>query len=229
MLRCWMALGEWSAVGEQVNRLWASELDVLDAGVSLQPLSASHMPETAASAASASLRAQVAALAGKAAWHAQQWGALERFVHALDPESLDGAFLRAVHALHRGDVQGAHTSVAAARHRLQLGLAALVGESYERAYSLAVSAQELAEMEELLELQNITARLASRAPDSRGAPPHEEEEETAHDDDEARELLERRAVLLGALSLPPFVLLSYSLVSFSAPCPPLPSHQLLVC
>lgn len=63
----------------------------------------------------------------------------------------DGDFYRALLCVRRGDFPRARAHVDAARELLAAELAALLGESYERAYDGLVRAQQLTELEEVME------------------------------------------------------------------------------
>lgn len=112
------------------------------------------------------MRGQVASLAAKAAWSMQAWDRLESYVNILDPHKPDGAFLRCLVALQKGRYEEAQECVNTTRYLgslrsflisrrdiLSAQLPALVGESYQRAYEVLVSVQELAEIEDIIELK----------------------------------------------------------------------------
>lgn len=64
-----------------------------------------------------------------------QWGEMSTYVDALDAErDATGSFLRAVLAVKGREYTSARVHVDRARELLGTELAALVGESYERAY-----------------------------------------------------------------------------------------------
>lgn len=99
------------------------------------------------------LRNQVSTLAAKAAWSLQAWDRLEHYVLILDAKSVDGAFLRSLVAMQKGNYEEAQRYVNTTRDLLSVQLPALVGESYQRAYDVFVSVQELAELEDIIELK----------------------------------------------------------------------------
>ena len=125
-LTCLHALGEW----EQLSNLAESDWPKLS--------SAPHAKST------------VAPLAAAGAWHLARWGELEKYVSCLGKASSKGLFFRAVVAIHRGEFNLAQDYVQKCRSSLETTLTALMGESYNRAYSDVVSVQQLAEMAEVI-------------------------------------------------------------------------------
>lgn len=85
------------------------------------------------------------------------------------PDTSSGAFLSAVLSVRRGDYGVAKACVERARELLGAELAALVGESYERAYGDMVRVQQLTELEETVDY-SLALALALGAP--RAAPEH---------------------------------------------------------
>ena len=73
----------------------------------------------------------------------------------------DGDFFRAVLAVRSGHLEAARAHVDAARECLATELAAVVGESYERAYGDMVRVQQLVELEECLEYSKLERERAS--------------------------------------------------------------------
>lgn len=65
-------------------------------------------------------------------------------------ESPDSAFFKAIIAIHRSDFPGAKHFIELTRELLDTELMALVGESYNRAYSVVVRIQMLAELDEII-------------------------------------------------------------------------------
>lgn len=84
------------------------------------------------------------------------------------PDTSSGAFLSAVLSVRRGDYGVAKACVERARELLGAELAALVGESYERAYGDMVRVQQLTELEETVDY-SLALALAQGTPP--GPPP----------------------------------------------------------
>lgn len=98
------------------------------------------------------LRREIAPMAASSAWHMGQWGEMAGYVEGLDAErDATGAFLKAVLGVRGEDYAAARVHVDRARELLGTELAALVGESYERAYGDIVRIQQLTELEEVIE------------------------------------------------------------------------------
>ena len=69
----------------------------------------------------------------------------------------DGDFYRAVLAVRRGDPMAALRHIDASREALGQELVSLVSESYDRSYGGVVRAQQLAELEEVVEYAQLQA------------------------------------------------------------------------
>ncbi|KAK3265868.1 hypothetical protein CYMTET_25476 [Cymbomonas tetramitiformis] len=149
-MRCLAALAEWEQLSALCREMWP--------------------------AADSPTRSQMAAHAAHAAWNMGQWQEMETYITALDgylppavagtagaalpgyqgPTTADsgkslGAFFQAALCVHHGQVADARQHVARARTLLGTELTALVGESYERAYTSMVRVQQLTELEEVVE------------------------------------------------------------------------------
>ncbi|CBZ55468.1 Phosphatidylinositol 3-kinase tor2, related [Neospora caninum Liverpool] len=98
-------------------------------------------------------RRETASLAASVAFHFRDWAALERYVQWFPAtDSCEHAFYMAVLRVHRGDFEAALEEIQRARQLLDPELTALLGESYKRAYPALVTLQQLAELEEIVEL-----------------------------------------------------------------------------
>ena len=101
-------------------------------------------------------RKEMAPIAAHAAWQLGDWGQMKQFVDIINREqsnNSEGAFLSAVLSLKHGDHPGALLHVERARELLGTEVAALVGESYERAYGDMVRVQQLTELEEIVHVR----------------------------------------------------------------------------
>ncbi|KAJ9175070.1 hypothetical protein P3X46_013654 [Hevea brasiliensis] len=113
-------------------------------------------------------RLEMAPMAASAAWNMGEWDQMAEYVSRLDDGdetklrglgntatsgdgSSSGTFFRAVLLVRRGKYDEAREYVERARKCLGTELAALVLESYERAYSNMVRVQQLSELEEVIE------------------------------------------------------------------------------
>ncbi|KAJ6794172.1 serine/threonine-protein kinase TOR [Iris pallida] len=119
-------------------------------------------------AAELSARLEMAPMAASAAWNMGEWDQMSEYVSRLDDgdesklrilgdtttsgdDSSSGAFFRAVLLVRRQKYGEAREFVERARKCLATELAALVLESYERAYSNMVRVQQLSELEEVID------------------------------------------------------------------------------
>ncbi|ERM95810.1 serine/threonine-protein kinase TOR isoform X2 [Amborella trichopoda] len=113
-------------------------------------------------------RLEMAPMAASAAWNMGEWDQMAEYVSRLDDGdetkprilgntatsgdgSSNGAFFRAVLHVRRGQYDEARQYVERARKCLATELAALVLESYDRAYSNMVRVQQLSELEEVID------------------------------------------------------------------------------
>nr|CAB3465509.1 unnamed protein product [Digitaria exilis] len=115
-----------------------------------------------------SARLEMAPMAANAAWHMGEWDHMAEYVSRLDDGdenklrmlgnttasgdgSSNGAFFRAVLSVRSKKYDEARIFVERARRCLATELAALVLESYERAYNNMVRVQQLSELEEVID------------------------------------------------------------------------------
>ncbi|XP_038877546.1 serine/threonine-protein kinase TOR isoform X3 [Benincasa hispida] len=113
-------------------------------------------------------RLEMAPMAASAAWNMGEWDQMAEYVSRLDDGdetklrslgntaasgdgSSSGTFYRAVLLIRKGKYDEAREYVDRARKCLATELAALVLESYERAYSNMVRVQQLSELEEVID------------------------------------------------------------------------------
>ncbi|KAL1523775.1 hypothetical protein AB1Y20_018699 [Prymnesium parvum] len=107
---------------------------------------------------------EVAPLLAAARWHCQQWDSMQTTVKLIDPASYNGGFFRAVLAVHANKHSEAQHWIDKARSALHpqfSSLGVLAAESYSRAHAVLVKAQQLAELEELIEYSKLQDQLQS--------------------------------------------------------------------
>ncbi|CAA0807435.1 Serine/threonine-protein kinase TOR [Striga hermonthica] len=119
-------------------------------------------------------RLEMAPMAANAAWNMGEWDQMAEYVSRLDDGdetklrvlgntaatgdgSSNGTFFRAVLLVRRGKYDEAREYVERARKCLATEVAALVLESYERAYSNMVRVQQLSELEEVIDYCTLPA------------------------------------------------------------------------
>jgi len=123
-MRCLHALGEWDSLSGLAQDKWhTSTLEIKRA---------------------------VAPLAAAAAWGLGKWDLMDDYLSVMKSNTPDRSFFGAILALHRNQFREAGLYVQKAREGLDTELSALVSESYNRAYSVVVRVQMLAELEELI-------------------------------------------------------------------------------
>lgn len=101
-------------------------------------------------------RKEIGPLAAEASWHMGQWGEMSEYLTKPSsskdtPDATRTAFLNAVLAIHQKNYTFALSMVDEARGHLSGDLAVLAGESYDRAYENMVMAQQLTELEEVIQ------------------------------------------------------------------------------
>ncbi|KAF9993671.1 phosphatidylinositol kinase- protein kinase tor1 [Entomortierella chlamydospora] len=122
-MRCLHSLGEWDALSSLAQAKWGNS-----------------PPQ---------VRRRMASFAAAAAWGLGQWELLDEYISAMQDNS-DKAFFRAILALHRNQFAEAEKYIDKTRNMLDTELTALVGESYNRAYTTVVRVQMMAELEEII-------------------------------------------------------------------------------
>ncbi|KAI9827848.1 MAG: phosphatidylinositol kinase- protein kinase tor1 [Thelocarpon impressellum] len=123
-MRCLHALGEWEVLSTLVQERWV------------------HAPNEH--------RRAIAPLGAAAAWGLGQWELMDNYLGVMKANSPDRSFFGAILALHRNQFEDAALHIERARDGLDTELSALLGESYNRAYSVVVRVQMLAELEEII-------------------------------------------------------------------------------
>jgi serine/threonine-protein kinase mTOR len=150
-MRCFAANAEWREV-----------LDLAD----------HHTLVSSEGSARADLQRKADRMCANAAWRLGQWGDLEKYAHQLVENEttlesspiavqasrdgipivdFDGAVYSAVLHIHEKSWAKAASAIDSARRAMDSRLAALMTESYGRAYRNMVSAQNIAEMEEIVD------------------------------------------------------------------------------
>lgn len=128
-MRSLHALGEWEQLGELASEKWsASKPDVKNS---------------------------MAPLAAGAAWGLGQWEKIEQYINVMKPQSPDKEFFDAVLNLHRNNFDEAEKHIFNARDLLVTEISALINESYNRAYSVVVRTQIIAELEEIIKYKKL--------------------------------------------------------------------------
>jgi FKBP12-rapamycin complex-associated protein len=123
-MRCLHALGEWDSLAALARNKWhTSTLEIKRA---------------------------VAPLATAAAWNLGKWDLMDDYLSVMKADTPDRSFFGAILALQRNQFREAALYVQKVREGLDTELSALVSESYNRAYTVVVRVQMLAELEELI-------------------------------------------------------------------------------
>jgi len=133
-MRCLHALGEWRMLSEIAQEHWNS--------------------------ASADNRKSMSALAAAAAWGRGEWDLMDNYISVMKESSPDRAFFGAILAIQRNHFKEADEFIIRARDGVNSEITATIGESYNRAYSVVVRTQMLAELEEI-----ITYKLSDNKPE----------------------------------------------------------------
>lgn len=166
-MRCLLANGEWRKILDLADDPWITNCKMSDFEL--------------ADDRDAGMQRKAVRMCAQAAWRLGEWGDLEKFAsqlvgnsnhlarsptHLASPDSnmgiidFDGAFYSAVLHVHRKEWANAANSIDAARRAMDGRLTALMAESYGRAYPSMVTAQCLAEMEEIIDFRKTEERAA---------------------------------------------------------------------
>jgi serine/threonine-protein kinase mTOR len=173
-MRCLSANGEWRKVLELANHNWSTISGTFD-------MESTHQNSNLSSVS----QRKAVRMCAQAAWRLGQWGELERYasqlVHGTEQTlatstlgsssserslpliDFDGAFYGAVLHVHRMEWADAANMIDAARRAMDGRLTALMSESYNRAYPSMVTAQNLAELEEIVEFRMLEETVSSTA------------------------------------------------------------------
>ena len=79
---------------------------------------------------------------------------MEEYISAMKENTPDSSFFKAILALHNGLYEEAKNQIKNTRYLLDTEIVALMGESYDRAYSVIVRIQMLVELEEIIKYKN---------------------------------------------------------------------------
>ncbi|KAG8529931.1 uncharacterized protein KY384_005412 [Bacidia gigantensis] len=128
-MRCLHALGEWNSLSSLAEQKW--------------------------SLASIDHKRAIAPLAAAAAWGLGQWELMDNYLDGMKSQAPDKSFFSAILQIQRENYTQAATHIERAREGLDTELSALLGESYNRAYSVLVRIQMLAELEEIITYKKL--------------------------------------------------------------------------
>lgn len=167
-MQCLVANGDWQNVLELADENWLTMVGRgnHEAGNELVPTK---------------LQRKAVRMCAQAAWRLGQWGDLAKYSSHLvggveshganappvgmtsgDPTGpvidFEGAFYSAVLHIHQREWSNAANAIDAARRAMDGRLTALMAESYSSAYPSMVTAQTLAEMEEIVEFRKVEER-----------------------------------------------------------------------
>ena len=123
-MRCLHALGEWDALSSLVSQKWS--LATIDHKRVLAPLAVA------------------------ASWGLGQWDSMDNYLDGMKAQVPDKSFFSAILNIQNYEHGIAAEHIERAREGLDAELSALLGESYNRAYSVLVRIQMLAELEEIM-------------------------------------------------------------------------------
>eukprot|EP00731_Ephydatia_muelleri_P014310 Em0008g30a len=100
-------------------------------------------------------RQKMSVMASAAAWGLGEWDRMKQYVSSIPKGTMDCSFYHALLNIHGKEFNKAQECINDARDILYTELTALVGESYNRAYSVMVSTQLLSELEEIIQCLTI--------------------------------------------------------------------------
>ena len=117
-----------------------------------------HTADEAWSKITAQDQEKMARSAACSAWSLNEWPAMENYVSQIRHNSADSAFYKAVIEVHHKRYDYAQILIDQGRKNIESELAAMVGESYNRAYVALVQVMMLSELEEVIQYDLIPER-----------------------------------------------------------------------
>eukprot|EP01080_Neovahlkampfia_damariscottae_P002252 gene2252-2426_t len=126
-MRCLKALGEWQKLYDLCLETWNRCIDDNSTKIGIAPMGAS------------------------AAWNLLEWKFMKECVKILPDENFETSYFNVLISINEDDFDKAHSFIDKTRKTLDSELSALVSESYTRAYDTIVKAQQLSELEEVIE------------------------------------------------------------------------------
>ena len=178
-MRCLDARGEWRRVIELAGKSWVALSEEQSIGENAEAQGGSLSSITSSVTPSRNHR-KALKFCAQAAWRLGQWNELETYASQLFrggngpwstaaglsqgsgdvllPKDFDGAFFSTVLHIHRKEWSLAADAIDVARRSMDSRFTALMSESYKRAYPSMVTAQTLAEMEEIIEYRKLEER-----------------------------------------------------------------------
>ncbi|KAL0486430.1 phosphatidylinositol kinase-related protein kinase TOR [Acrasis kona] len=145
-MRCLRSMGEWEKLLDLCQQTWKLLSDLQ---------SDSNQSSSSVVINKEDPKVQMAPMAAAAAWNLGEWDFMKECVSAIEENSSEGTFFRAILCIHRNEFLNAQHFIDKNRIVLDAELAALVGESYNRAYDLIVRVQQLSELEETIEYKQL--------------------------------------------------------------------------
>ncbi|KAH3744281.1 protein kinase, atypical group [Pelomyxa schiedti] len=124
-MRCLHAIGEWEQLAELTQAHWND--------------------------AALDIKKEIAPLAATSSLNLSSWNKMREYVEIMGTDSVSGSFYSAILAIHNNCFDDAQDHISRTRAILDTKLTALLGESYDRAYSTVVMVQQLSELEEVIE------------------------------------------------------------------------------
>ena len=133
-LRCLNALSEWETIASISKEKWSND----------------------------KINTLIAPYSANASWHLNDLKMLQLYTKYLQPDSPDMYFFSSIINIQLNHPSDALLNISHCLELLDTELTALVGESYERAYSVVVRIQMLIELEEIIQAGSQTNHLLTR-------------------------------------------------------------------
>ncbi|KAH3759091.1 protein kinase [Pelomyxa schiedti] len=130
-MRCLHAIGEWDQLAELSQAHWNT--------------------------ATPDIKKEMAPLAAASSLNLAFWNKMNEYVETMGTDSVSGSFYCAILEIHNNHFDIAQDYITRTRTLLDTKLTALLGESYDRAYSTVVLVQQLSELEEVIEYKKTNS------------------------------------------------------------------------
>eukprot|EP01155_Anaeramoeba_flamelloides_P051694 Anaeramoba_flamelloidesc42493_g4_i1.p1 GENE.c42493_g4_i1~~c42493_g4_i1.p1 ORF type:complete len:427 (-),score=104.54 c42493_g4_i1:10-1206(-) len=104
----------------------------------------------------------IAPLSAKASSSLNKWAPLNKYLSVMNKKNYDYSFFNSILKIQQGKFIQAQNSINNARKIVSINLTGLINESYSRAYREIVKAQQLVELEEIIEFKKLDTKKKKR-------------------------------------------------------------------
>jgi FKBP12-rapamycin complex-associated protein len=148
-LNCYKAMSNWSDLSQTVEKLW-KKIEEGQMGDDFPKTG--NLIDTKQKKLE-EVRTSIANIACYSAWNLHNWDNFEEYLNFVDEDehNYEKNFYKAILNIKKNNYSEAQNFIDRAREIIDPKLTSLIGESYNRAYSLVIELQYLKELEEVIE------------------------------------------------------------------------------